>query len=167
MPQNHETDTQGMIATASVEKGARTLLDFTISRDDRIEVTFRVASEIEHFFMLTSERSKNTSKWVDQGGNHPDYYLWKGNGSDALADAFMAAHLNAYGGKLFDGERVNVSILRTVGASDGITLVFDDMMSKETLEEIARQMQDFVRKLYKQFIRRVVVRTSITTEELI
>jgi len=167
MPQTATETEDSRIRAIRLEKGDNVLLELAITRNENIEITFRLSTEIEQFFQRTSIKSKNTTKWKDVNGNYPDFYEWKSSGSDAVADGFMESYLNTYGGPLFDGERANVSILRTVNSSHGITLSFGEMMSKETIEEFARQVRDFVLKLYKQFIRKVTVKTTITVEEVV
>jgi len=150
-----------------IEKGGRELMDLEIVRDEKIFISFRLAPEIEQFFKNVSAGEKSTTKWLLADGTPPKYYDWKtGDGIDAIADAFFGSVFNTYGERLFDGERANIAFLRTVHSSKGVVFGFDEMMSKETLEQFAIQVRDFVIRLYKQFIRKVVVKASVQIEEL-
>ena len=114
--------TEREIPSIRVEKSGHELLSLEIIRGENIEVRIRAAQEIESFFRTMSSGKKSNNKWLLADGTNPTYYEWKGESADALADEFMAAYLNTYGGRFFDGERANVAILRTVGISsnDGV-----------------------------------------------
>ena len=154
------------MTTETVIKGGKEILSMEIARGENIRVNIRVAPEIEMFFQQMSTGKKTSDNWKFENGDSPSYYDWKSDGIDELANAFMSSYLNSYGNRFFDGEKANVAILRTVGISRGVSIIFDGMVTKESLEEFSSQIRSFVVQLYKQFIRKVIIRVNMSIEEL-
>lgn len=96
-----------------------------VRTQDSLRVKLQVPEEIETFFMRQGDREKQQSgKWkVDGNGAQ----FWKIGSGRALAE-FLNANkcFNDYGDGLFNADdKINIAPLRTVGATDGVTLTAD------------------------------------------
>lgn len=123
------------------------------------------SEEIEEFYRTSS--TGESDHWKNDDGEFHEFYkrTW-----DEYSDSDMARYFKnknyTFGNSYVADGRVNVGILRTVGLSDGVEFEIPSSYSEDTMEESIKGLKEIVVEVYKEFIRPVNVRTSVTVQEM-
>jgi hypothetical protein len=98
------------------------------------------------------------------------YDLLEGEEEESYKSLMSNIRLNSYGSNFIIGSYSmdkNISILRSVGISQGITIEINRLISEEMLTEWANILKDFVAKLYKNFVRPLEISVTIEKREVV
>lgn len=156
----------------------------TIKDGTDLFLKLTVAPELEEFFKQLSmtEFGKEeglytelSAKWFDKEGkglkfykNSPvlnEYIKKYLEGKIATSNGNFLNVSNAFGKGLFEeGSRVNVAILRVVGATKGVSLKTTDLIAFEEIKLYAEQLAIFVKEFYGNFILKKQVKAKIQFE---
>lgn len=140
-------------------KRERKILDIEVERNAEIIITIRAAAEIEDFFRRHSEDVGESQKWGTK------FYRVRYDGE---VKNFFSSRYDEYGLPFVNGGKVNVSVLRTVGISEGpVKIRMNNEYSEETLISAVKELKGFTKELYQRWIRKVVIRGKLEIEEVL
>ena len=153
-------------------------LDMSLKRiDHNIILNIKCDNAIEELFKVLSDNSKSTSgAYTDESGNPHKFYKTLDSssysyqhGESELMD-YLNKHYNQYGYSLMkynDGVLLpNISILRTVGISKGITIKVDNRYSEESIRGFVIELHKFIANFYKSFIKPVNLKATLEIDRL-
>jgi len=147
-----------------VKKDDNKILVMNVNRENgKTKLFIKVSPEIENVFKTEDTHESNIYK---DGDTKHFYYLRKPDTEEELNNLVSDTRISDYGNQLFDGYRTNLSLLRTVGISEGVNFEITHLIGEEMLTKYAERMKIFVLKLYKQFIRKVEINVVLEKVEV-
>lgn len=155
--------TKKVINTDVVKKGDNKILLMKLLRENgKTKLYLKTAPEVEAVFR--TEQTTVSTVYKDEDTFH-NFYKQLSN-EDNLVNLVDNVRLNSYGTQLFDGYRKNLSLLRTVGISNGILFEIQGLIGEEMLEEWSRTLKEFILKLYKSYVRPVEITLILEKKEV-
>ncbi len=155
--------TKKVINTDVVKKGDNKILLMKLLRENgKTKLYLKTAPEIESVFR--TEQTNESRVYKDEDNFH-SYYNQLSN-EDSLVSLVDNIRLNNYGTQLVDGYRKNLSLLRTVGISNGILFEIQGLIGEEMLEEWSKTLKEFILKLYKSYVRPVEITLILEKKEV-
>lgn len=138
----------------------KTICEIRLERSEKTKLYIRVAKEVEEIIKNACQAEPKESRaWGTK------FYEHKSEAS-TLKSKFTDGKYNSYGDNLMYGNVANISVLRTVGVSNGVTIELKQLYPDAMLTSYAEQVRGFVKDLYTQFLRKVVVKASLSLEEI-
>lgn len=137
-----------------------------------VVLKIKVAPEIETYFKNAGIRQKpldyieRSAKWLDKDGNGLQFYI-KDEKLSGKVPSFSV--MDNFGNGLMDNQmRINLALLRTVGASDpdGISIRTNDLLSFEEIKVYIQKLADWTRDFYELELRDHVITSSINIENI-
>lgn len=142
-----------------IAESKKVFIGDVIRKNGSLYIRIKVAPEIEEWFEAKCAVKKSNS-WKEGSGYHRFYHYETIGGE---AKRFISRRFNNYGTHYFDSShnKVNVAVIRTVGIGDEFQeFVMDDQYSKETLLDGMRQLRDFTKELWQNYIKPVRVHSE-------
>lgn len=154
---------QSKTVTASTENNSSKILELNVKRvENKIKLYIKVAKEIEEIFkhppIVESDNYNNNGEKIK-------YYKYKEE--QKLLTNNENLLLNEFGSNFIINGKFNLSIIRSVGISSGITLDIKGLISEEMLINWSKTLKDFLVKIYKQYIRVIEIEISMNVKEMI
>jgi hypothetical protein len=151
-----------------VIKDDKILFKMNIERvGDNLKVYVKTHPSVEEFFKTISDDKRDISKVIKLEDRTPAKFYVMTNGNDSELDRFFVNRFNDFGSNLMRTNPVtpNIALLRMVGISDGLTAIFPNRYSEESLEDYAKKMRQTIKELYVNFIRKVRITATLTVAE--
>ena len=132
----------------------------------KVIVSLKVPDEIEDFFRKASKGvNKTSTNWKTADDEDVKFY----NQPSELERQLTALDdycFSDYGSGLINGSRINVAILRTVGASKKIDITCETFasISNAELENYVRRLGLYIKKLWETAIATTKIKSVITYE---
>jgi len=138
-----------------------------LKKGKEIIVEIKVHPLIEELFK--SDDIETSGRYFDENGEPLKFYSWDSYSEDFKEELNRVCnttntYMSAYGFEFARYGQFNVSILRTVGISKGITVRATGLISAELLDQWAIHLKKFVEELYK-LIQPLTIRTKLVIEE--
>ena len=142
-------------------------IKISLERDkDKIMVFVKTPKEFEDFFKdLSKGEIKTSNCWLDREGNGAKFYALTSDyeklEKDANYDTF-----NDFGDGLIKNNKVNLAMLRTIGASEGVYLASEKFISITNMdfERYIRELGSSAKNIWNSFISKKKLRAIITFE---
>ena len=146
-------------------------ISITLERkNEDVIISLKIPFELEKFFKkISNNESQKSSKWLIVGDTGAKFYK--------LNDEYLRierkisstnySSFNDYGdGLIRDGNRINLALLRTVGASKGVKLRCHNSWDIDNLdmENYVRNLGLFTKKFWEQVIMRQKLKAIISFE---
>lgn len=153
--------------TATDVRAKKNVAEIDLTREDGKQIlTIKVSAEIEKLFK--TDETQTSERYVDSDGDGLEYYTEK-----ASLARFMEKYnrvssnrveLARYGTELFLDGKPNLSVLRTVGISEGIEVEVTDFVVDTEIQAWCQTLADFLKFMYNGFIAKATVKASINLE---
>lgn len=125
-------------------------------REGKCVLYLQVAEEVEKFF--SSGTIDESEEWHGGDGYHEFYYK---DYSEEF-EKHLEMKNDKFGGNYIKDKQVNIALLRTVGLSDGVEFELPGDYSEESLLDSMKELKEEVEIMYKQYIRPVQIRSSLS-----
>lgn len=143
--------------------------EFDRARDGQY-LKLTIDPSIEEVFK--SDDVNTSTKYVDEDGDGLNYYGLKSE-LKTLAKKYESyreegrpVELTEYGTQLImENGAVNLSILRTVDASEGIKVRVDDLILDRDVDEWAMALAGFLKFVYHQYLNRASIKVQVQVED--
>lgn len=164
--------------TLSVSKGGETLLQVQILRNKKgITITARASSAIEDLMATMVElKPRNVQEFHRYWQSEKDllvYGLAADLGGIKTVSPRLAYRLDRPGNALEIEERglmgvpvINLSFLRLVGISDGVTFTVNQVCSRDGVVDLCKKLEEATRHFYIQYLKPVDMRIMVLTQEV-
>ena len=156
-------------------------LKITLERNGgEIKIKVKIPKEIEELYKNQAQGKTRISQvWKDEQGNGLKFYLSGGavneTGTETETTERRISYIretdyryfNDFGQGLIDGNRINLAILRSVGASEGICLKAETSIignGNLDLEHYIRELGVYVKELWERSISKQKITAKITFE---
>ena len=132
---------------------------------DGVQVFLKVAPEVEDFFRHWSMDSNDDvisfgRHWMPSPGGR--LFVWRTPiEQDRYEDGGGFSLTHPSRPLRVDG-RVNISFLRLVGASEGVTFITEDLMSKTEIEAMAERVKRAQARFYQEYLKPLEVDVIIS-----
>lgn len=133
-----------------------------------VVLKLKVAPEIEDYFkrVASGESSRfedvthteQSSKWLDESGTGLKFYIKSEKMGNKVPGIDV---IDNFGNGLIDSGRINVALLRTVGASNEITIQTNDLLSYEEMKSYIEDLANWTRAFYENVLRPAEIRVSV------
>ncbi len=127
-------------------------------------MTIKVADELETYFKtLAGNDTEQSSKWLDK--NNRGLYFYKK--VEAMSQKVGSVQvMDNFGNGLFDDQtgRINVALIRTVGASKGISIKTQGLMTYSEMETYIKELATWVKGFYEEQMRPAEIKAKISME---
>lgn len=130
-------------------------------------LTIKVIPEIEKLFK--TRETETSERYKTKDGSGLSYYKLSTH-LDEYTNTFVqnygrGAVLSRYGTDLYiDGGAVNVSILRTVGLSKGISVAVDGLIVDTDVQRWMQSFAHYIKFLHQTFIQKTEIKAVINLE---
>lgn len=125
----------------------------------------KLHEDIEGLFK--TDEKETSEKYLDPDGDGIKYYGL----TDKLQDftekycrSYAYVYLAEYGTKLFKDGYLNASMLRTVGTSEGVEIVIDNLILDNEIQKWLTSLAEFIKFIYSNYIERTEVKATINLE---
>lgn len=136
--------------------------------DGKLDVTIKTCDALENLFK--TDDTRESSEWHSGDDYHEFYHRDAVRDQNEELESFMASHYDNYGAEFLnqDGD-VNLSLLRTVGISDGdgVEFVVPANTSEDKMMEALSQLKEAAIEMYKRWQRPVEMEVDIRKRELV
>ena len=129
-----------------------------------LTIRLKVAEEIENYFRDVAHGQTETSdKWLDTNGSGLRFYAKNETMSRKVGSQQV---MDNFGNGLFDYEtdRINVALIRTVGASKGIVIKANGLLSYAEMEQYVRELAIWVKGFYENQLRPSQISAKISLD---
>jgi hypothetical protein len=133
-------------------------------------INIKVAKEIEEFFEKLSKAEngdnyiQQSNRWFDKDGAGLKFY----KSSSAMDEKLRSYYgvTNNYGDGLMDsvGTRINIALIRSVGASAGITVKTNDLIGYEEVRVYMERLADFTKVFYRNYLKKLNIKAKVSFE---
>lgn len=155
------TESKKESGKTKVYKGDKKLAIIRIRRKSgELYLYIKTNNELESFFKTNRT---NTSD-IYHNGQPLEFYGLKHVLRDIQSQ--YGQNLREYGKELRMGMGYNFSLLRTKGISQGIELELTELLSKELIEDYIVNVKEFIKKLYRDYIKDLEVKTELEVKDL-
>ena len=133
-----------------------------------LNIYLKLNKNIEEIFKSNKKETSRT--YLNEKGEKHKYYNYANNEIlNRLHTLLLMPFPYSFKGygEVLDYGTYNYSILRTVGISKGINLqIRNEIYSMNFFKEYITNLRELIKNLYKEFIREVEVKTTLTIKEL-
>jgi hypothetical protein len=153
------------------EKKTICSLEFTRNDGDQF-LTIKTVPEVEKLFK--AEKKEKSEKYLDFEGNGLEFYSLSDklqnyidkyqSGNDGYYSRSRHVILHKYGTDLLTEGCYNLSVLRTVGLSDGIKVKVNDLVLDDNVQAWTKELAEFLKYLYHTFIEKTEIKATINLE---
>lgn len=137
-------------------------------KNDNVIIHLKIPFELERFFQrISNSEIKKSSKWFLAKNTHAQFYGLTEEYQRIERKVNPSMSFNDYGdGLIRDGNRINLALLRTVGASKGVKLHCAGSWGVDNmdLENYVRNLGMFTKKFWEQVIERQKLKAIISFE---
>jgi hypothetical protein len=141
----------------------KNIINITLEKNGLdVIMRLKIDPEIENFFKQAGNSQFETSAvWLDEAGTGLKFY----KKSEAVAGKVQGFDaIDNFGSMLSDDGRINVALLRTVGASEGITIKTEDLLSYEEMKSYIEDLAVWTRGFYESVLRPAGINATIGFE---
>ena len=129
-------------------------------------IYLKIPEELENFYKnLSKGETSKSGFWLLENGEGAEFYNLNQE-YEKEEKKNIGYVFNNYGSGLFDGEKINLAFLRTLGASKGIKIKSEkfEAISGMELEFYIRELGNFTKRIWEHFINKKEVRAVISFE---
>lgn len=141
----------------------KNIINITLEKNGLdVLMRLKIDPEIEQFFKHASQGQTETSQvWLSENGSGLKFY----KKSEAVGNKVTGFEvIDNFGSMLNDDNRINVALLRTVGASNGITIKTEDLLSYEEMKSYIEDLAVWTRGFYEAVLRPASISATIGFE---
>ena len=146
----------------TLRKSGPRVIDLNLERHrSGVKVDVRVIPAIEEFFKYWGggipEATGFGRMWHPLEKDTTPLTVWTFHNNLGYVDRKEGYSIYATGGPFIHEERLNISFLRLVGASEGRSFLWDAVISRTELDKLATAMQRATESFYLEYIQQVKV----------
>lgn len=151
----------------TMKKNMRKKIFISLERKkNNIKVYIKIPKEFEDYFKKMSNEDVRTSvNWKYQNGEGAKFYALTDE-YQRIEEGFNYDIFNDYGNGLLVGEKVNLAMLRTVGASEGVVITSDKFLAIDNMdfEYYIRKLGEVSKKIWEKCVSDKKLKAVITFE---
>lgn len=161
----------GEIKTVMPTVGKKTIraIDISLRKEGfNVFMDLKVAPEIEAYFKDAAKDSRDrvkteiSAKWVDADNDGLKFYIKSEKMSNKVDRQQVMDNFG--NGLMDDSGKINVALLRTVDASEGISIKTNDLLAYSEMEVYIRELAVWTKKFYEEEIRPSGITATIQFE---
>jgi hypothetical protein len=136
------------------------IINITLEKNGMdILLKLKVAEEVEAFFKNASNgNTEQSNYWLDEENNGVIFYLK----SEKVAHKVPSIEvIDNFGSELIREGKINVALLRSVGASQGVTIKCNDLLGYEEMKVYIEQLALWTRSFYETTMRPAQISAQI------
>jgi len=142
-------------------------LYITLERDNKgINIYLKIPQEFEDYFSeLSKGEIKISNCWKYSNGEGAKFYTLTDEYQE-MERKFTYNSFNSYGDGLIKDEKINLAMLRSVGASQGISIYSNKFLPIDNMdfERYIRELGSYAKKIWESFISKKKLKAIITFE---
>lgn len=134
-------------------------------RNGGLHLYIEMSDEMEEF--LSGSKVSESSNWSSEEEQHRFYHI---DGLDEEIKEYLEDNYPSssdYGEEYIQNGEVNMSVLRTVGLSEGAEFELDETHPESVLVKAQIDLRDAVVDLYKTFVRPLQVNATIEVKQVL